>query len=179
MSKTQTMFGENGAITDEVKGMKIGERRRYVKYLADMKDLMQTRAVCPWCLHVSVLGEFARASKRWEIMKTFTCPVCGVNMREPTTRIFDRGAFDYSEWFWDQIYTWRGYEKVWGGDEEGFKKLSQRVKDLGFAATFWDIQRAKKSHREIDRTAYRSSAVESFKGSRMDYYKDKEKEQNG
>lgn len=178
--KTQSMFTPKGTIDTTVDGMTTAERRRHTKMVAALKKRDKEQAICPWCLYRGTLREFSRTNVRYEILKMTQCPDCYTSLREKSTRLVENlGPLAYSEWFWDNIYTWHGYERVGGdGSKESWGKLSGRVKDMGFQEIFWAVQRAKKMNREANLVAPQQSR-RSFERSKMEYYKEKEAKRLG
>lgn len=169
MSKrTQTMFTESGDVSETVAGLTAAQQRRYVKMIAELKERERQRATCPWCMYRGTLREFSKVNTKFDVLKNVECPECGQGMKERTSRLVDDlGPEDYSEWLWDQVFSWRAYEKV------SWEKLKAGVRAMGFSNVFWDTWRRKKGLRD---TPAPTGSRRGFEASKMDYYKEREKE---
>lgn len=132
-SRKQTFFGKNGTI-DDTTDPTPAQLKRHNRYIREIERRRRIRAVCPWCTHTTTLDKFTKQTASHDTAKNVECPRCYQGMTVKTTRIFDEyGPDGYSRWFWEQIFKWKGYEKM------DFDHVKSTVKRLGFNQTFWDI----------------------------------------
>lgn len=139
-SKKQAMFGDNGEVTTEVDGKSAQELKREAELQKELEALSRMRAVCPWCLYVGTFDKFAELNeKTMSLYKLYRCPDCGQRMKEKTLRYVDElGAEDWCEWFWDQIFSYKQYERV------SWEKLKGRLPFFGMTQIFWAVWRERK-----------------------------------
>jgi hypothetical protein len=138
----QMIFSKDGSIIAPKHEITPGNAKNYVESLGEIKSIENERAVCPFCLYESTLDKFAQLTSDNKIAKTYQCPVCGQEMKLPTLYIFDKGPEAYSEWFWSQIYEWRGRDRM------SFDAVKATMKSLGCSDVFWDMQKKVKLKKE-------------------------------
>jgi|SaaInl7_200m_RNA_FD_contig_71_257888_length_3413_multi_5_in_0_out_0_2 hypothetical protein len=140
---TQTMFGKDGSVKKrDEDGLTPRHRRLKSEMEIELRLREVIRAVCPWCLHISTLDKFTNVGQLFKIMKMFQCPECGQRMKdEKTLKIVDIGAEHYSDWFWSQIYSYKGYKRA------NWDLISARVREMDFATIFWNVQKKMKAAR--------------------------------
>ena len=142
MGKRQTMFGRTGELVTHINGLTPAKRKRYEAMQRELDRRAGYRAVCPFCLLISTVDRFTQVNeKSFIVKKTFTCPECGQNMKQPTLFIVDRGPEEYSGWFWDQVFSFKGYDRM------SWEIVKRRVKEMGFSDVFWETWKEKKSER--------------------------------
>jgi hypothetical protein len=127
------MFGEKGKLVSVYEGMDHTERERLIKSMKIIDEYSGLVASCPWCLYIGTLDQFTRINEKTGAINTlFECPDCYQNMKQNTTIVFDEGPKVYSEWFWEQVFTYHQYERI------SWDKIKRRVKIIGFDEDFWE-----------------------------------------
>lgn len=106
---------------------------------AELAEMANYRAVCPWCLFVSTRDRFADLNADGSIAKLLRCPECGQQMKVQTSLRVDGGPEAYSIWFWEQVVSFKNRDRV------SWDKLKARVREMGFEYEFWNAYRKVKS----------------------------------
>jgi len=97
-------------------------------------------------MYVSTLDKFSQLNAKKEVMKMYQCPDCPQRFKKVDNLLMvDKGPSEYSEWFWDQVFTFKCYSRV------SWEKLKKRVRELGFSDTFWEVWRKRKEARKEGR----------------------------
>ena len=171
MKPKQVALGEPDPLLE---GMTPTQIRRYREMKSELRKRSRLRAACPWCLYEGTLDEFSKISPKNDVFKNVECPECQSGMKQESTTILDQGPEEYSRWFWERIYQWRAYEKVGGdGSKYSWKRLTGRVKDLGFAHQFWTIQKQEKLKKLSMNPPVADPDLTPIQGTHLEHYMNK------
>ena len=109
--------------------------------------ILNEEVICPFCGYRSRAIEFRvkKSSKSSKYStKKFKCPDCGQVMKR-STLLRDMTVSDWARWlYYDVIRASRGK----GFHRISFDKLSQRLKEYGWAKEFWEAWKAAKEGRD-------------------------------
>jgi len=132
---SQTEFTDKGlvSIDDNLTDL---ERRRRHRSVAKIQKFSNIRAVCPYCLYFGTLDEFKSLTRAHIVAQRLKCPSCNEKMSKKLSEYFDNvSREEYSEWFWKEIYFFKGYERM------DLDNVISIVKDLEFTEPFWEAQK--------------------------------------
>jgi len=136
------MFGDDGELVREIDGMSPRVRKKYIQTEQEKRRMAKVDVYCPFCLYRGVEANFANVNmKTGEMYKTYTCPECMQNMKPKTLEVVARGAREYSEWFWSQVYSFKGHGRM------SWDKVKDRVKVMGIAEVFWEVWKEMKAEK--------------------------------
>ena len=138
----QTMFGKDGELVKDIDGMPPRVRKKYVESKREIIRRSGIETYCPFCLYHGVASDYTKINRKTgEIYKTNECPECTQRFNDKTIVIVSKGAQKYSEWFWEQVYSYKGHGRM------SWEKIKDRLKIMGIADIFWDEWKKAKAER--------------------------------